>query len=79
MRFIITVDDEVAAAIIAHHGWTDVENPAEAMRAMIEFTLQGEAKNAVRTAALKQAEAQIDATIDATLEGKFNVTTEQLE
>lgn len=74
MKFTLTIADDIAAAILAHHGQADAEDPTEAMRGLVEWTLSQEARNASKTAALKSAAEQIEAGLDATLEGKFTVT-----
>jgi hypothetical protein len=76
MKFLLTVDDELASAILARHGQQDAENPVEAMRGLVEYTLSAEARNATKAAAMKSAEEQIVAGLDAALEGKFVVANE---
>lgn len=73
MKFTLTVDDDLATAILAHHGQADAEDPAEAMRGLVEYTLSAEARNATKAALMKSAEEQIVASLDAALDGKFVV------
>lgn len=79
MKFTVTIDDTIAAAILAHHGQADAPDPVEAMRGLVQFTLAAEAINAAKVAAMKEAESQIESTLDAALEGKFSVSADEGE
>lgn len=79
MKFTLTIADDIATAILAHHGQAEAADPTEAMRGLVAYTLEVEAKNAVRAAATKAAAEQIDAGLDAALAGKFTVTKEDPE
>ena len=76
MKFTLVIADDIAAAILAHHGQSDAEDPADAMRVLVEFTLSAEARNAAKSAAMKSAEFLIEAGLDSELDGKFTVTKE---
>jgi len=73
MKFTLTIDENVASAILTHHGQQNTEDPVEAMRGLVEYTLSAEARNATKAELMKSAEEQITAGLDAALDGKFVV------